>query len=381
MSTANQAQTILQNGLLSQQAVTTAMDSLWTQMLQSPLYDTIADLGVWFAVGTMGLFIVLWTKALLEDETSPVHWERWLWVIVVISLLTNQAALCKDCTLALRNLINTVNASVLQATLNQSNALIDAYNMAVTQTGVQGWYEQELLKCQSIADPQQKQQCSDDALKTANHLASLGAPNQSPNWWQKLGSGVGMALTSNIETVMIGFLLGFGVAVQWLVEVTWVLMGMAAPLSVGGTLLPVSQKSLFAWLIGFYAVGLYKLFFNILVGMVAIVQIGAQTPNSLIFAIATGLLSPILALTLAAGGGWATLTSLGTIAGAVAGGVGGKAIGIAAAGGRMGFRMAAHPAMRRAGQAYQNRVSPAWRKRIRARVEDATTPVFANTRR
>ncbi len=39
--------------------------------------------------------------------------------------------------------------------------------------------------------------------------------------------------------------------------------------------------------------------------------------------------------------------------------------------------MAAHPAMRRLGGAYQNYVPSSIRKRIRGRVQDATTPVFS----
>ena len=156
------------------------------------------------------------------------------------------------------------------------------------------------------------------------------------------------------------------------------LTAVAGPIAVGGTLLPVKQKSLFAWLIAFYSIGLYKLFFNILTGMVAMVMLRSSL-NNLVFAVAVGLLSPILALVLAAGGGLATFTSLASIGGAIAVGVASAGASLAVGGATMAGRMAAHPALRRMGTAYQNNVSPSVRKRIRGRVRDATTPIFSKS--
>ena len=52
---------------------------------------------------------------------------------------------------------------------------------------------------------------------------------------------------------------------------------------------------------------------------------------------------------------------------------------MAVGGATMAGRMAAHPALRRMGTAYQNNVSPSVRKRIRGRVRDATTPIFSKS--
>lgn len=64
-TTANQ---ILQDGVNAQQQIAAAMDNLWTDVLGGGLYVAITRLGVLFAVGTLLIFLVQWTKGVLNDE-------------------------------------------------------------------------------------------------------------------------------------------------------------------------------------------------------------------------------------------------------------------------------------------------------------------------
>ena len=368
-----QTQQILQGGVATQQAVSQAMNQLWNDTLNSPMYQAIAEIGVLFFAGTMVLFLFNWVKGMLQDGKSFVPWEQWLLLAVAVALLTNQGALMRDLTFSLRDLMNATNAKVLQSSMVNGNNLISAFNQVSNGTGVQSWYNQQVKTCQTINDPVKQQQCLDDAKVVAEQLAQNGGSGNLVNQ-PGFFSGIGSA----IETAMVGLLLALGVAVQWLVEISWILTAFAGPIAVGGTLLPVKQKSLFAWLIAFYSIGLYKLFFNILTGMVAMVMLRSSL-NNLVFAVAVGLLSPILALVLAAGGGLATFTSLASIGGAIATGVASAGASLAVGGATMAGRMAAHPALRRMGTAYQNNVSPSVRKRIRGRVRDATTPIFSKS--
>ncbi|MEQ8385670.1 MAG: hypothetical protein RH949_25265 [Coleofasciculus sp. A1-SPW-01] len=92
------------------------------------------------------------------------------------------------------------------------------------------------------------------------------------------------------------------------------LTGLLGPLAVGGSLLPVGNKAIFAWLTGFFSVGMVKLSFNIINGLVAVMVLNAGDSDPMIFAFATGLISPLLSLALAAGGGMAVFNSLSTLA-------------------------------------------------------------------
>lgn len=367
---ANTPQQILQNGVGTQQAVSQTMEQLWNDTLNSPMYVAIAEIGALFFMGTLTIFVVLWVKDMFQNEHSPVPWERWILLAVAVALLANQGSLMKTLTFSLRDLMNATNEKVLQSGLTNGADLITAFNQVSNGVGVQSWYNQQVRTCQTIPEPTKQQQCLNDAKVLANQLAQQGV-NNAPNQPGFL-SGIGSA----IETAMVGLLLALGVAVQWLVEISWILTAFAGPIAVGGTLLPVRQKSLFAWLIAYYSVGLYKLFFNIITGMLAMVMLRANNLNSLVFAVAVGILSPILALVLAAGGGLTTFTSLASVAGAAAGAVATGGASVAAGGATMAGRMAAHPAMRATGGAYQKNVPAHIRKRIRGRVRDATTPIF-----
>ena len=372
LANVQQAQQILQGGSVAQQAVSQSMNDLWNSTLNSTMYNGIAEVGVLFFSGTIAIFLYYWVKGMLEDGNNFVPWEQWILLAVAVALLANQGALMRDLTFSMRDLMNATNQKVLQSSSFNGTTLTSAFNQISSGTGVQSWYNQQVQTCQAIPDPTQQQKCVDDAKILAQQFAQLGGSGNLINQ-----SGILSGFGSMIETALVGFLFALGVAVQWLVEICWILTAFAGPIAVGGTLLPVKQKSLFAWLIAFYSIGLYKLFFNILVGMVAMVMVKSNSLNSLVFAVAVGLLSPVLALVLAAGGGLATLTSLASIGGAVAGAAISGGASLALGGAKMAGRMAAHPAMRRLGGAYQNYVPSSIRKRIRGRVQDATTPVFS----
>ena len=48
-----QTQQILQGGVATQQAVSQAMNQLWNDTLNSPMYQAIAEIGVLFFAGTL----------------------------------------------------------------------------------------------------------------------------------------------------------------------------------------------------------------------------------------------------------------------------------------------------------------------------------------
>ena len=62
-------------------------------------------------------------------------------------------------------------------------------------------------------------------------------------------------------------------------------------------------KSLWAWLTGFFALGLAKVSYNIIVGLAAVVVVNAGTTDTMGFLVIMAILAPALALALAAGGG------------------------------------------------------------------------------
>jgi len=306
-SASGDATKIIEDGAAASSAIAFAFDQMWADVIKSGggLYGALANLGMLFAVGTLVFWTVTYAKALLEDDYFKSA-EEIVWVLVVTALLANQGQLLATGTLALRGIINQVNQTVLAST-SSSVSLQDAYKQIMQETGKQDLAQGLVSQCASVADPDQQKACLDNAKAQSQQIAG----GQQSSGFQKFLDDVGGVLQTNLLTMAArGWLMAFGIAFQWVVEVSMLLTGLLAPLAVGGSLLPIGQKAIFAWLTGFFSVGIVKLSFNIIVGLIASVVLNAGDSDPMVFAFASSILAPILALALATGGGMAVFSSL-----------------------------------------------------------------------
>ena len=383
----NETINILQAGAQSQQAISQSFDQMWEDILNSALYDTIATLGALAAVLLILYnYIDFYEKLQQSGGSWTVLLKRVIWLVVVFSLLINQAALFRTFTFTLRNVWNGINSAVLTEPLIVNQQLLNAYNEVTGGITLQQYYSQRLTQCQAIPEADRREQCIQTAQESVNTIAQQ--QNYSPNFAERVINGLGAAVANAIEQQMVILMLSLAIAVQWLVEISWILTALVGPLFLGLSMLPVSQKGLWGWLIAFCSIGFYKLCFNILVGLVA--YLNGQTPslNGLLFSVAVGILCPILAFVLAAGGGMGIFTSLASAASAVAAPVAGAAGSMALRGGmgaaRGGGRIVGHAIGRSpVGQAVGSRFSQAASKLgnshagriLRTIYQDSQTPL------
>jgi hypothetical protein len=321
--TSQAASQILQDGIQAQAAIASAMDNLWNEVLGGGLYLALSQLGTFFAVGTLILFIVQWSQSLISgEEYKPMS--ELVFPILVIILLANNGTALAEATKGLRSMINQTNQTLL-STVSASVSLQEAYQMVTGEIGAQSAIESLASNCQSIADPTAQQTCLTDAAAQAQTLAD-GMPTPPSGGFSKfvegikdpLGAGIS-AIASTLQLALRGWLIAFGIAFQWVVEISLLLTGLIGPVAVGLSLMPVKSKAIYGWLIGFFSVGMVKIYFNVIAGLVATMVVNAGANDPMIFAFATGLLSPLLALTLAAGGGMAIFNSIPKVTGMVIG--------------------------------------------------------------
>ena len=215
----------------------------------------------------------------------------------------------------MRYIINETNLLLLETT-SSTVSLQSAYQKVMGEVGAEAAIKSVVSQCSAIVDPQQQSDCLNNAAAQAQEIAnSLPTPPSSglSQFIQAITNPVetGMkAISSTFQLAVRGWLIAFGVAFQWVTEVSLLLTGLLGPLAVGASLLPVGTKSIYAWLIGFFSVGMVKICFNIITGLVATMVVNADANDPMIFAFATGLIAPILSLVLAAGGGMAVFNSL-----------------------------------------------------------------------
>jgi hypothetical protein len=302
---------ITEDGAAASVAIASAMDGLWDDVLSSGLYAAIARLGMFFAIGTLLVFIVQWTKDMVDGDNSKPFTEL-IWPIIVIVLLANNATVLAECTRGLREMINQTNQTLLTST-SSSIRLQEAYQQVMQQSGAESAVRGLMTQCNAIADPQQQTECLKNAADQAQEIADQTNGEKKGGWFPDFGLTEFFS-TNPLQLAVRGWLIAFSIAFQWLTEISLLLTGLLGPLAIGGSLLPVGQKAIFAWLTGFFSVGMVKLCFNIICGLVATLVLNAEANDPLIFAFATGLIAPILSLALAAGGGMAVLNSLSRVA-------------------------------------------------------------------
>ncbi|MBE9128021.1 MULTISPECIES: hypothetical protein [unclassified Coleofasciculus] len=321
--TSQAASQILNDGIQAQAAIASAMDNLWNEVLGGGLYLALSRLGTFFAVGTLIIFIVQWSESLITGESYKPLADLVFPILVIILLANNGTALAEG-TKGLRSVINQTNQTLL-STVSASVSLQEAYKMVTGEIGAQSAIESLASNCQTIADPTAQQTCLTDAAAQAQSLAD-GMQTPPSGGFSKfvegikdpVGAGIS-AIASTIQLALRGWLIAFGIAFQWVVEISLLLTGLIGPVAVGLSLMPVKSKAIYGWLIGFFSVGMVKIYFNVIAGLVATMVVNAGANDPMIFAFATGLLSPLLAMALAAGGGMAIFNSIPKVAGMVIG--------------------------------------------------------------
>jgi hypothetical protein len=303
------ASTITQDGVAASEAVAQSMDKLWDDVLQGGLYSAIANLGIFFAVGTLLIFIVQWTREMIDGDSSKGFTEI-IWTIVVIVLLANNGQPLATATQGLRGIINQTNRTLLAST-SASIQLQEAYQQVMLKTGKGDAIQSLVNQCNAIADPTQQAECLQNASQQAKQIEAEINQDNRPEWLKSVSDFFN---TNIFQLTVRGWLLALAIAFQWIVEVCMLLTALLGPLAVGGSLLPVGQKAIFAWLIGFFSVGMIKLCFNIISGLVSTMVLNTDNNDPMIFAFAIGILAPILSVVLAAGGGMAIFRSFSSIA-------------------------------------------------------------------
>jgi hypothetical protein len=326
---------VLGNGATTARSIAEGWDQQWVDLLQNDtinnLYGALTNLGVFFAVGTLLFFMLQWLKdAINSDYSRPIS--ALIWPFVVVILLTNSGngTVLSNLTLGVRNFLNTVNQQVV-TTADANQTYQQALNMTVGEE-IAG----SLLRpCQSVTGEQQNQ-CFVKAKEKADTLwlEYRNLYGDKP-WIDRLENKVNNItyntvsvsensfdsfLGSTVQITIKNFLVSLQYAFQNLIEATMLLIAALGPLAVGGSLLPVAGKPIFAWLTGFLSVGISKISFNIIAVLTAAVIVNGPgqdinaDPDLMWFIIFLGILAPIVSLCVAAAGGFAVFSAISNTA-------------------------------------------------------------------
>lgn len=360
--------------------VAESFDELWNETINGGLYRSLCIVGFAFALAMLALFMVQFARNWMNDDYQPAL-ASYLWPIIVIGLLFGNGYLLANGTLALRNYMNHIDQIMLGNAARGADLDV-AFSRAMGDIQLRRMVGNAIQRCNERGGtPQQVNDCLVQAREELEAYApQLFPQEQNANendWFFRSLSAIGaaIALTNPLagavdgatggnlantvgnfamETVgsaMTGlsatWLLAINNAYQWGVEICWIIVALLAPMAVGASLTPYGQKPIVAWLAGFFAVGMAKFCFHIMLGLCAQLISTAQANQPMIFLLFISIVSPLLASAMAAGGGMAVLNALtkgvewvasGAMTAGTAGVTSGAKIATAAAASRFGRR-------------------------------------------
>ena len=319
-------------------------DDLWTETINtgaaSPAgggWNSMCTVGTLFAVATLAFFMVEWTKNMLDGDEKRSYTEL-IWVIIVVALLANNGLLLGKATLGVRNYINNVNKFVLenaaasadlrasfQGVLEAQTARL-AMGNAVNNCQQKSKTPQENVDCLKQAKQQFQSEFPSLFAKSGGNLpgplidivqkidrnisAVSDAIKNGANPLEIALSPINAAIGSEIMEFVTIIMLALNGAYQWAIELSFLLTALLGPLAVGGSLLPFGTKPIFAWLTGFFSVGMAKLSFNIITGFAGQLMATSRASQPMFFLFTIAIFAPFLASGIAAGGGLAVLTQI-----------------------------------------------------------------------
>ena len=326
---------VLTNGGVTSQSIAEGWNSQWLNLLQNTgngtLYGTLTTLGIFFAVGTLLFFMIQFLKDLISYEYSrPISALIWPFVVVILLSNSGKGSILSNLTLGLRGYLNTQ----VVVSPDASKMYQEALNMSVAEE-VTGSF---LRPCQSLTGEQQSK-CFVQAAVRINILLKKYSDTYGSRAWiirlqdkvneiNNISSVRGIVsetsfnslLGSTVQTSIKSFLVSLQYAFQNLIEATMLLIALLGPIALGGSLLPVAGKPIFAWLTGFLSIAIAKISFNIIAIVTATVIVNGPgqnlnaDPDLMWFIIFMGILAPILSLLVAAAGGFALFSGISNTA-------------------------------------------------------------------
>ena len=128
---------IINEGATTAQSIAEGWDNQWVDLLQNNtdtnLYGALTNLGVFFAVGTLLIFMMQWLKDTINDDYSrPISGLIWPFIVVLFLTNTGNGTVLSNLTLGVRNFVNSINEQVVEsADVNQTYQ--QAINMSIAE--------------------------------------------------------------------------------------------------------------------------------------------------------------------------------------------------------------------------------------------------------
>jgi hypothetical protein len=360
--------------LLSQRSPTdpipVAIQKLWKLAMEGSLYGLVSSISGAIAIFAVGFWCVKFYQA-LEEGTSKSVVNQLIYPVILVMLLANGGSNMSKLTLTTRDMMNNVNSMVNQVissevSIKSANAalsnnfwvslavnasykacasspypdrIVSCLNGAKIQAD--GWVGAQNPGVSNSADFQAQldkwknaQMASNDELaKRAKEIvvaqntspanSSAGATNPiNSSATPTLGGVASLSVLdekyytnqSNLDSV-VSTIMSFRKGFTYIVEIMILVDALIGPIFLGLSLFPVGTKPLIAWGVSFLSLGFCKICYSLISGLssIAFVFAGPENTDMTVVAVVLGLLSPVLAFSIASGSGINALNAVNQV--------------------------------------------------------------------
>jgi hypothetical protein len=329
---------IIQDSIEQLDAVQQAWEQRWTDIFGSAngLYLGINQFAATIVVGAFLFFAVGWVKSAIERGIFPALPDV-IWVLAIAALLYNNGAMLGAITLGTRNLINAQTRTVLNVQVGEVS-MMEALNDVIVSQQAKALIHQQYAACESKTGQAQidcfVQAGAEAKRKLEEEYRAKGfwtagvqrlwarveqisrrmeQEYNAGNYSNKPGTNplsdvlVETVMQTGSQAMATQFLKGWQWAFANLLELSMLLTGLMGPIAAAGSIMPLQGRPLWAWLVGFFSLGMAKFSYNVIVGLSAtvVVAANAQESGDFGFLLLISVLAPMLALALAGGAGMA----------------------------------------------------------------------------
>jgi hypothetical protein len=341
---------ILQESIEATEVSTDAMNNMWEVLFasDSALYNQVVALAT--ALTIIGFFFLMisFARALQSSNVDKII-EVSVWSLLVIVLLSQNGRVLKHVTLGSRNFINEQTKSILHVQVG-ALTIQDAMQDVILTDQVRERVKASFSDCEA-KEGEEQIQCLEEGAKQAELIvkeyensnfrfpglsrlsanikkitqdvraqgAASGASRRETvaEWDSQISSLIWQSATNSSSRQ---FLKSFQNWFSYGYEFAMLLTGLLGPLSVAASLIPKQPRAFFSWMIAFFAIGVLKLSYNLIIGFAALYASEAQVQDlgSSGFLLMMSIGAPIISVAVAGGGGAAVFFALGKTTGMVA---------------------------------------------------------------
>jgi hypothetical protein len=277
----------------------------WDLALDGQVYATLANVGRGFALISLFVSLIQFFRESSEgsSEGKIRSIGEFIWPIIVIALLTNNASLLRSSTKNIRDGFNTVNDLVVKNAL-PGRSLITEFQKANDEGVAKEQLGAVVSRCVSATGNLQKE-CLDNAGKAIDKIvAQYPEIDSFEEYAEKAKKAIKESTSADVSslnafltdkdeaksrrdqlTQQIGF--------QNLLELALLSTALLAPLAVGLSILPIRSKPLYGWFSAFFSLGLTKIVFTFSIGIISSFALAAKLFDSLFVSNLAGTFIPL----------------------------------------------------------------------------------------